>query len=221
MQKQASPLGTIRPGKQQRSEQTLKAILDSAESLIAQNGYAATSVSEISRGAGVTIGALYGRFDSKEALLQGLFDRLCEQTLGVFEQLWADLSAGKLEFRRALERSMEAMAWLYTERGALVSAMNQAGATHPALRKRMLTFNKKVCARLYGELGMYSGEIKHPQPQLSMRLGHEAGMRLLRAALLNREIDYRDLSAAGNKVSDKVMVTEAARIWEAYLKSCP
>ena len=215
----ATSLGKVRPGKQQRSEQTLEAILDSAETLIAQKGYAATSVSEISLAAGVTIGALYGRFESKDALLQGLFDRLCEQTLGVFEQLWADLSAGKLEFRRALERSMEAMGWLYTERATLVSAVNQAAATNPALRKRVLTFNKKICARLYQALGMYSGEIRHPQPELAMKLGHEAAMRLLRASLLNKEVDYRDLSASGTPVTEKVLVREAARIWEAYLKS--
>lgn len=215
------PSCKVRPRKQQRSEHTLEAILDSAEALIAQKGYAAASVSEISRAAGVTIGALYGRFDGKDALIEGLFDRLCEQTMAVFEQLWTDLSAGKLQFRRALERSMEAMGWLYTERAALVSAVNQVAATNPALRKRVLTFNKKICARLYQALEMYSGEIRHPQPALAMRLGHEAGMRLLRALLLNKEADYRDLNSAGTHVTEKVLVREAARIWEAYLKSGP
>jgi AcrR family transcriptional regulator len=214
-------LGKIRPGKQQRSEQTLEGILDSAEALIAQQGYAATSVSEISRMAGVTIGAFYGRFDGKESILQGLLDRLCEQTLGVFERLWVDLAAGTLGFRRALERSMEAMGWLYTERAALVSAVNQAAATNPALRKRILIFNKNICARLYKALEMYSDEITHPQPALAMKLGHEAGMRLLRSSLLNKEIDYCDLSAAGIQVTDKLLIREAARIWEAYLKSHP
>ena len=214
-------IGKVRPRKQQRSEQTLEAILDSAEALIAQKGYAATSVSEISRMAGVTIGALYGRFENKEAVLGGLFDRLCEQTQSVFKLLWNDLAAGSLDFRRALERSMEAMGWLYTERGALVSAVNQAAATNPALRKRVFAFNQSICARLYQELGRYSGEFRHPQPALALKLGHEAGMRLLRASLLNKEIDFRDVSLAGTPVSDKILVREAARIWEAYLKSRP
>ena len=163
----------IRPRTQQRSEQTLEAILDSAEALIAQKGYAATSVSEVSRIAGVTIGALYGRFENKEALLEGLFDRLCEQTQCVFEQLWVDLAADTLEFRRALERSMEAMGWIYSERSVLVSAVNQAAVTNPALRKRILAFNQSICARLYRELGRYADEIRHPQPALAMKLGHE------------------------------------------------
>ena len=113
------------------------------------------------------------------------------------------------------------MGWLYSERAALVSAVNQAAATNPALRKRMLAFNKSICARLYRELGRYSDEIRHPQPALAMKFGHEAGMRLLRASLLNKEIDFRSLSIAGTPVTDKILVQEAARIWEAYLKSRP
>jgi AcrR family transcriptional regulator len=216
-----SPLGKIRPGKQQRSERTLEAILDVAETLIAQKGYAATGVSEIAHRAGVTVGALYGRFDSKEALLQGLFERLCEQTLAVFDQLFDDLEKDNLGFRSALERSMKAMRWLYRERAALLRALNQAATTNPVLRKRLLTFNADICARLYRALDRYSDHICHPQPAMAMKLGHEAGMRLLRSSMLHEEIDYRDLNNEGIRVTDQLLVREAARIWEAYLKSRP
>lgn len=219
MRRQASPLGTIRPGKQRRSERTLEAILDAAEELIAKQGYAATSVNEIAHQAGVTIGALYGRFGSKEALLQGLFERLSQQTTNVFDKLIGDLEIDKPRFRLALERSMEAMQWLYRERAALLRALNQAAATNPTLRRRMLTFNADTCARLYIVLGRYSSQITHSNPALAMKLGHEAAMRLLRSSMLYEEIDYRDLRNAGVDVTDQLLVREAARIWEAYLKS--
>lgn len=221
MRRQASPLGTIRPGKQRRSERTLEAILDAAEELIAKKGYAATSVSEIAHRAGVTIGALYGRFGSKEALLQGLSERLSRQIAEVFDKLIADLAKDKPGFRQALERSMEAMRWLYRERAALLRALNQAATTNSALRKQMLTFNADTCARLYLALDRYSDHIFHPNPALAMKLGHEAAMRLLRSSMLYEEIDYRDLRDGGVDVTDQLLVSEAARIWEAYLKSRP
>lgn len=214
-------LGKIRPGKQRRSEQTLETILDAAEALIAKKGYAATSVSEIASRAGVTIGALYGRFDSKEALLQGLSERLSDQTRAVFEQLFADLSEEDIKFRCALERSMKAMVWLYRDRASLLRALNQAATTNPVLRKRMLAFNTDICARLYRALDRFSGEITHPKPVMAVKLGHEAGTRLLRASLLHEEIDYGDLRRAGIPVTDQLLAREAARIWEAYLKSQP
>ncbi len=215
------PLGKIRPGKQRRSEQTLEAILDAAETLIAQKGYAATTVSEIAHQAGVTVGALYGRVDSKEALLRGLSERLSEQARVVFERLFTDLASDNLEFRLALERSMEAMVWLYRDRAPLLRALNQAAMTNPVLRKRMRTFNADICARLYHALDKFSSYITHPQPVMAMKLGHEAGMRLLRSSMLHDEIDYSDLRKAGIRVTDQLLAKEAARIWEAYLKSRP
>ena len=65
-----------------------------------------------------------------------------------------------------------------------------------------------------------TGAITHPQPMLAMKLGHEAGMRR-RASLLNQGIDYGGMRAAGTHATDKLLVREAARIWEAYLKSPP
>lgn len=221
MRSQVSPLGTIRPSKQHRSERTLEAILDAAEELIAKNGYAATSVNVIAHKAGVTIGAFYGRFGSKEALLQGLSERLSRQTSEVFDRLIADLAKDQPGFRRALQRSMEAMRWLYRERATLLRALNQIAATNPALRKRMLTFNADTCARLYLALDRYSDQVAHPHPALAMKLGHEAAMRLLRSSMLYEEIDYRDLRKGGIDVTDQLLVREAARIWEAYLKSRP
>lgn len=221
MRSQASPLGMIRPGKQRRSERTLEAILDAAEELMAKKGYAATTVNEIAHRAGVTIGAFYGRFGSKEALLQGLLERLSHQTSEVFDRLIDDLAKDKPGFRHALERSMEAMGWLYRERAPVLRAVNQAATTNSALRKRILTFNADTCARLYLALDRYSDQISHPNPPLAMKLGHEAAMRLLRSSMLYEEIDYRDLRNEGINVTDQLLVREAARIWEAYLKSRP
>lgn len=214
-------LGTIRPSKQSRSEHTREAILDAAENLIAQKGYEASSINEISHHAGVTVGALYGRFDSKEALLQGLEHRLEEQTSKVFDKLFIELANGNLGFRQALERSMEPMGWLYRQRAALLRALNQAAATNSALRHQMLSFNAGICAKLYRSLERYSDHISHPKPRLAMKLGHEAGMRLLRSSMLYEEIDYRDLRDNGIDITDRLLVREAARIWEAYLRFYP
>lgn len=51
-------------------------ILDSALELFSQQGYAATGVSGIVRGAGIEKSALYWHFGSKEGLLAALFDRM-------------------------------------------------------------------------------------------------------------------------------------------------
>ena len=60
---------------QQRGEETRSHILDVAGELFAQRGYDATSVADICDGAGVTKGAFYHHFESKQAVFLELRDR--------------------------------------------------------------------------------------------------------------------------------------------------
>ena len=53
-------------------------LLDSAERLMLAQGFAATSVEEICRGAKLTKGSLFHYFDSKEALGQAALERFCQ-----------------------------------------------------------------------------------------------------------------------------------------------
>jgi AcrR family transcriptional regulator len=60
---------------------TRAAIVDSAMALFAQNGYAHTTTRQIARQAGISTGLMYHYFDSKEELLQDVFDN-CMTILG-------------------------------------------------------------------------------------------------------------------------------------------
>lgn len=60
---------------QQRGEETRSHILDVAGDLFAQRGYDATSVADICEGAGVTKGAFYHHFESKQSIFLELRDR--------------------------------------------------------------------------------------------------------------------------------------------------
>ncbi len=57
-----------------RGRATRAAILEAAASLFAENGYAETGVAQICRRAGISRGALYYHFESKEALFMELVD---------------------------------------------------------------------------------------------------------------------------------------------------
>jgi AcrR family transcriptional regulator len=63
---------------EQRSEETRNRILEAAESCFAQSGYDGTSVAQICQEAGVSKGALYHHFDSKQAIFLELLNRWLE-----------------------------------------------------------------------------------------------------------------------------------------------
>jgi AcrR family transcriptional regulator len=59
----------------ERSEATSGALLDAARRLFARDGFVATSLDAVVAEAGVTKGALYHHFDSKQDLFRAVFDR--------------------------------------------------------------------------------------------------------------------------------------------------
>ncbi|MFJ8605178.1 ScbR family autoregulator-binding transcription factor [Streptomyces shenzhenensis] len=63
--------------RQERAVRTRRAVVEAAASVFAERGYAAATIAEILERAGVTKGALYFHFDSKEALARGVIE---EQT---------------------------------------------------------------------------------------------------------------------------------------------
>lgn len=62
------------------SSSTRAALLDNAERLFTENGYAGTSLEEVVAASEVTKGALYHHFPSKLALFDCVFDRLLRRT---------------------------------------------------------------------------------------------------------------------------------------------
>lgn len=64
----------VRSRREEYSEITRKALVDSAMALIAERGYAGTSLEEVTARARVTKGALYHHFRGKRALFEAVFD---------------------------------------------------------------------------------------------------------------------------------------------------
>ncbi len=85
---------------QQRSEETKNHILQAASQLFARNGYDATGVAEICTAAGVSKGAFYHHFPSK----QTVFLTLLEDWLSLLDQQMASLLAGSRSVSEGLLR---------------------------------------------------------------------------------------------------------------------
>lgn len=71
-------------------------ILDAAELCFAENGFHRTSMQDICRRAGISAGALYLYFDSKEALIEGISARNRDDVLSAFARVAdvEDMNAG-------------------------------------------------------------------------------------------------------------------------------
>jgi AcrR family transcriptional regulator len=75
---------------QARAIETRAAIMRGAAEAFEQRGYGSTSLAQVSAAAGVTKGALYFHFDSKEALAVAIIDAQHEESVSAGRQLLAD-----------------------------------------------------------------------------------------------------------------------------------
>jgi AcrR family transcriptional regulator len=95
----------------QYSASTKRALLDVAQDLFTEHGYAATSLDAIAAGAQVTKGALYHHFAGKQALFEAVFERVEHQTSkAVHDQItgeqdpWLQARAGLRAFLEAVRQ---------------------------------------------------------------------------------------------------------------------
>lgn len=81
--------------RQERAVRTRHAVIQAAAQVFAERGYAAATIAEILDRAGVTKGALYFHFDSKEALARGVIEAQISDSQWVPRELklqeWVDV----------------------------------------------------------------------------------------------------------------------------------
>src|SRR3954468_22455511 len=65
----------LRPPLQNRSRESLERVLDAGQRLLEEKGWDGFTVQEVSRRAKVSIGSIYARAPSKEALILAVYDR--------------------------------------------------------------------------------------------------------------------------------------------------
>ncbi|WP_433286804.1 TetR/AcrR family transcriptional regulator [Pseudonocardia sp. CA-142604] len=92
-----------------------RAILDTCEALLAQKGYDAMAVGDIAQGAGITRGALYFYFGSKQEVVTALVAR-------TVEHLWerSRVTAETDDPRRAIAAAMQRTVELWNQHGLVM-----------------------------------------------------------------------------------------------------
>jgi AcrR family transcriptional regulator len=77
-------------GPTKRRPQTTAALLDAARDVFAERGFHGSSIGEICERAGLTTGAFYSNYPSKDALFLALFDRHSQRLVQRFSEFVSD-----------------------------------------------------------------------------------------------------------------------------------
>ena len=184
---------TARSPKQHRSRRTLQRIARSALELIAQNGVEGTTVGDIARRAGSSVGSFYARFDGKGDLLLYLDEHIWETV----EQRWSQAFAAGFS-DHSIDQLVRGLARLYADldlvhrgaRDAIGQALRGPGAGPSDAALRIRTRIREDSARLLLEK---RDGIAHSDPTLAV----ETVCRTLEtAASVFEPASLQDLCAA-------------------------
>jgi TetR/AcrR family transcriptional regulator, cholesterol catabolism regulator len=140
-------------------EETRRAIIDSALKLFGQKGYAVTSVQEIADAAGVTKGAFYHHFESKEDLLRLIHDEFLDYQLAILRMaLDADEDAA-VRLRQLLEALLASTAqYLANVTVFYLERRNFTGAQYKAVKRKRDEFDRLFLQVL--ERGIAEGKFR-------------------------------------------------------------
>jgi AcrR family transcriptional regulator len=152
----AAPAGwRRRQSRADRQATTTDHLLDAAAEMIAGSGYDGVSVDAIAAAAGLTKGAVYARYASKEDLLLALFDRRAAEGQAGLEAILASPAPAAVRlasidrWQRAEPERARVWALLELELGL-------AAARKPALRRRLAERRRaihRVVARMIAAQG--------------------------------------------------------------------
>jgi len=125
---------TVDAGSQPRSgarkgQRTAQRILDAAEALFAERGYAGTTLRDVAESVGLRTPSLYNHFPSKESLYEAVLERVIRPVLEALSEVVEQGGSSPEASRRLIERTM----YLLAQRPELARLIQQetlAGGHH-------------------------------------------------------------------------------------------
>jgi len=176
------PLRSVAQPKQARSEESLRRLLDAAESLLSERPLGEVSIADIARRARSSVGGFYARFRDKDELLLALHERFVRD----LEQRFLEVetrAAAHGALHELLRPSLQMLVDIYRARRALLVAFASRAAENRRLHQAGLTFRNEVIARFTRLLLRFKDEMSHPDPELSAELAIQIALGFMEQTL--------------------------------------
>jgi AcrR family transcriptional regulator len=202
----------VRPARQARSQETYQRLLDAAEELLTEKGFAEIPAAEVARRAGFSVGAVYARFRDKAGIVHSLRQRLWEEVCATAD---AALEPARWEGATIAEIAQPAIAFIvrvHRERiGVLRDAMGRAPAD-PELGAEIERVISHICEKLAVLLLARADEISHQDPVLAAKFVFRLLLGVLKEAIL-----FGTPGTHGIPRSDERLTEELTRAFLGYL----
>jgi AcrR family transcriptional regulator len=205
-------LETVSGPKQARSERTLLRLLEAAEAIIAEEGFAALSIPALVARARSSVGGFYARFRDKNELLRALEERFFHEVSARLEALadegrWTDATVHDI-----VHAAVEELVTVTEERRELIRACMYRATQDPLILDHAIDFRRRAAERMGAVLLAKAPRVAHPEPALALDLAVQAAF-----ALMQNHVLLDGTRAAGRTLTTDELQREIARLVLAYV----
>ena len=196
---------------QERSARTLRRMVEAAREALETTSFDALTLTDLTRRAGVTVGAFYQRFPSKDALLEYLEQEAYGEIRASSAALFARPTLEPAPTTRELLRAyVEGMAALYQEHRGILRELVLRSRSNPGRQKRRMDMTRDVVEGAVEWILAQGGPVDHPDPRKALGVAILFTTAALRDAVL-----FGETLTDGLAVND--LVDELVRAAEVYL----
>ena len=165
----ASAKPAIRPPVQRRSRETLERILQAGVDLLIEGGWTAVTVSEVARRAKVSIGTLYGRFDSRDALILAIQGRVLSNIEWDKDTAFNDPQWATVGPERAVEVAVTSMGSIFMRHQKVLRALTARSHFDAEIMRRGTASAMRLGDDFTRVLLPHSDAFNHSDPERAIR----------------------------------------------------
>ena len=202
---------TVRPPKQKRSQQSLERVLEASVQLLEDNGFEAFTIQDVSKRAGVSVGAIYARFGNKESLLR-VVHRHAMETLRPEHEGVEAVDAGPADAREVIVGAVCALAEIFRGNEDLLRAFMHLGAVDDEIARRGSESSVDLARRFEGTVLAHRDELAHPDPETAVDVAYRMAY-----CTFARQVMYGPEFESDRAISWDDLVAEVGSACAAYL----
>ena len=212
------PLRSVARPKQARSEDSLRRLLDAAESLLEERHFGEIAIADIARRARSSVGGFYARFRDKDELLLALHERFMAQLETRFASLEASIlkadeaEGSALELKQLVSPALSFMLEIYRAHRGTLTAFTSRASENRRLWQADMAFRGRVIERFTSLMLRSRHAFNHPDPELAAELSVQLALALMEQTLLTGPVQ-----AGGEPVPDGRLQEELERNLLNYL----
>jgi AcrR family transcriptional regulator len=198
---------------QARSQETLRNILDAAAHILDRKTFEELTVAEVVAEAGTSVGAFYGRFKDKDALLQALDERFFDEFGKEVEVLLVSLKVKGKPLAVIVYEICAFVVDAYSRQKGVLRSLNLKGRLSYDVRfleREKYAWDTFFPGLIHIFLG-FKDQIRHPEPNLAIRLGFRQLFYTMREIVLWQPLPGEPI------YENEVLVRELTRSYLSYL----